>query len=74
MSLAAGDQIPIEERDPSEVTTPYGAQIVPGEFKALNPAFDVTPQAYLCGIVTEYGVARPPFIQSLARAKAGQQL
>jgi methylthioribose-1-phosphate isomerase len=54
-----GDAIPIEERDPGEVT---------GRFPARNPAFDVTPAALITAIVTEHGVHRPPFAESLAEA------
>ena len=71
LALDSGDQIPIEERDPAEVTTPYGNPIAPGHFKARNPAFDVTPHRYLSGIVTEHGIARPPFVDSLMRAVGG---
>lgn len=74
LSLSSGADIPIEERDPDEVTTPYGNPIVPETFRARNPAFDVTPQRYLTGIVTENGIARPPYTISLARAVAGEQL
>lgn len=74
LSLPSGDQIPIELRDPAEVTTPYGNPIVPPHFKARNPAFDVTPHRYLNGIVTEHGIARPPFSESLRRAVTGQAL
>ena len=74
LELHSGEQIPIEQRDPSEVTTPYGNPIVPAHFKARNPAFDVTPHPYLSGIVTEFGIARPPFTDSLRRAVAGQAL
>jgi len=74
LALKSGDEIPIEQRDPSEVTTPYGNPIVPPHFKARNPAFDVTPHKYLSGIVTENGIARPPFVESLARAVAGEQI
>ena len=72
LDLPSGEQIPIEQRDPSEVTTPYGNPIVPAHFRARNPAFDVTPHRYLSGIVTEYGIARPPFTDSLKRAAAGE--
>lgn len=72
LDLGSGDLIPIEQRDPAEVTTPYGNPIVPSHFKARNPAFDVTPHRYLSGIVTEYGIARPPFSDSLRRAVAGE--
>ncbi|MCY4063784.1 MAG: S-methyl-5-thioribose-1-phosphate isomerase [Chloroflexi bacterium] len=74
LELASGEQIPIEQRDPAEVTTPYGSKIVPAHFKARNPAFDVTPHRYLSGIVTENGIARPPFTKSLRRAVAGSKL
>ena len=74
LSLKSGDEIPIEQRDPAEVTTPYGNPIVPENFKARNPAFDVTPHQYVSGIVTENGIARPPFTESLARAVAGEQI
>lgn len=74
LSLASGDQIPIEERDKSEVLAPYGNPIVPTHFRARNPAFDVTPHRYLSGIITENGIARPPFTKSLRRAVAGETL
>jgi len=74
LSLSSGAEIPIEERAPDEVTTPYGNRIVPETFRARNPAFDVTPQRYLTGIVTENGIARPPYSKSLARAVAGERL
>lgn len=74
LGLGSGDLIPIEQRDPAEVTTPYGNKIVPAHFKARNPAFDVTPHRYLSGIVTENGIARPPFRESLRRAVAGEQI
>ncbi|MDE2951231.1 MAG: S-methyl-5-thioribose-1-phosphate isomerase [Chloroflexota bacterium] len=74
LSLSSGAEIPIEERSPDEVTTPYGNPIVPATFRARNPAFDVTPQRYLSGIVTENGIARPPYHISLARAVAGEPL
>ena len=74
LNLSSGDLIPIEQRDPAEVTTPYGNPIVPPHFKARNPAFDVTPHRYLSGIVTENGIAKPPFIKSLRRAVAGEAI
>ena len=74
LSLETGADIPIELRDPAEVTTPYGNPIVPAHFKARNPAFDVSPHRYLSGIVTENGIARPPFSESLRRAVAGDQV
>lgn len=74
LSLSSGQRIPIEQRDPAEVTTPYGNPIAPAHFKARNPAFDVTPHRYLSGIVTENGIARPPFIESLRQAVAGNEI
>jgi methylthioribose-1-phosphate isomerase len=62
-----GDQIPIEERAAEEVTTLAGVATAPEGVVAANPAFDVTPAAYLTAIITEGGVARPPYEQSLAR-------
>ena len=72
LSLTTGADIPIEERDPAEVLAPYGQAIVPDYFHARNPAFDVTPHHYLSGIVTELGIARPPFTTSLQRVVAGE--
>ena len=74
LSLGNGAEIPIEERDTSEVTTPYGNPIVPEGFHARNPAFDVTPHRYVTGIVTENGIARPPFTDSLKRVVAGKKV
>jgi methylthioribose-1-phosphate isomerase len=58
---ASGQDIPIEQRDPAEVTTPYGLELVPAHFKARNPAFDVTPHTLVTGYVTELGILTPPF-------------
>ena len=65
MSLSNGDEIEIEERDPSEVTEFRGIQVAPEGVVALNPGFDVTPARYVTAIVTEAGVARPPYLESL---------
>ncbi len=61
-----GDEIPIEERAPEEVATLAGAGTAPEGTAAANPAFDVTPGRYVTAIVTESGVARPPYGESLA--------
>jgi methylthioribose-1-phosphate isomerase len=74
LSLATGAEIPIEERSKDEVLAPYGSAIVPPHFKARNPAFDMTPNRYLAGIITENGIARPPFTESLKRVVAGEQV
>ena len=72
--LATGADIPIEQRDGSEVLAPYGQELAPAHYRARNPAFDVTPHRYLSGIVTEQGIARAPFTASLRRALAGEPL
>jgi methylthioribose-1-phosphate isomerase len=68
LNLADGDQIPIEERDAEEVTLVGDTRIAPEDVPVYNPAFDVTPNRYITGIVTEEGICYPPFIQSLKRA------
>jgi methylthioribose-1-phosphate isomerase len=60
-AAATGAEIPIEERDGAEITS---------RFPARNPAFDVTPAALIAAIVTELGVHRAPFAESLPRAVA----
>ncbi|MBP8974833.1 MAG: S-methyl-5-thioribose-1-phosphate isomerase [Anaerolineae bacterium] len=70
LSTPTGDDVPIEERDLAEVRAPYGCELVPAHYRARNPAFDVTPHRYLSGLITEVGVLRPPFAQSLAEAVA----
>jgi methylthioribose-1-phosphate isomerase len=61
-----GDHIPIEERDAREVTEPFDVRIAPPGVGVRNPAFDVTPARYVSAIVTERGIARPPYRESLA--------
>jgi methylthioribose-1-phosphate isomerase len=56
-----GASIPIEYRDPSEITHIDGLQIAPAGAPALNPAFDITPAALITAIITEQGVSRPPY-------------
>jgi methylthioribose-1-phosphate isomerase len=65
LTLACGDLIPIEERAASEVTHVFGQAVAPEGTVVQNPAFDVTPHRYVTAIVTERGVARPPYTQSL---------
>ena len=65
MSLSNGDQIEIEERSSDEVTEFRGVQIAPEGVEAYNPGFDVTPAKYVSAIITEAGIARPPFNESL---------
>jgi len=65
LSLPSGDAIPIEERAPEEVTHIRGVRIAP-DVPAAHFAFDVTPSRYITAIITERGIARPPYTESLA--------
>jgi methylthioribose-1-phosphate isomerase len=65
LTLTCGDLIPIEERAAKEVTHLQGVHIAPDGIKVANPAFDVTPNRYVTAIITERGVARAPFTESL---------
>jgi len=69
LNLPTGDQIPIEERGPEEVTHVGDTMIAPLGVPVYNPAFDVTPYRYLTGIITEEGICYPPFTASLRQAK-----
>jgi methylthioribose-1-phosphate isomerase len=66
LTLPDGGGIPIEERDAGEVTTLGGVQIAPEGIAVANPAFDVTPARYITAIITEAGILRPPYVESLA--------
>ena len=65
LKLASGEQIPIEERSAREVTHLAGVAITPENVEARHPAFDVTPHRYITAIITERGVAREPYTDSL---------
>jgi methylthioribose-1-phosphate isomerase len=65
MSLTSGEQIPIEERAANEVTHLSGVSIAPKDVEARHPAFDVTPHRYVTAIITERGIARAPYTESL---------
>ena len=65
-----GAAIPIEERKEIEVTEVFGTRIAPADTEVLNFAFDVTPAELIAGIITEVGVLRPPYAQSIAEAFA----
>ncbi len=67
LTLTSGEQIPIEERASKEVTHVQGVHMAPDGIKVANPAFDVTPNRYVTGIITEKGVARAPFTESLKK-------
>ena len=69
LAIPSGDAIPIEQRAESEVTHFQGVPIAPEGIHVINPAFDVTPHRYIAAIVTERGIARPPFSENLRRMK-----
>ena len=64
-SLASGDEIPIEERSPEEVTHIQGVSIAPEGIEAANPAFDITPHKYITAIITERGIIKEPYGEGL---------
>jgi methylthioribose-1-phosphate isomerase len=65
LTLPDGTHIPIEERGKQEVTHVYGVRMAPEGTEVRNPAFDVTPNRYVTAIITERGVARAPYNESL---------
>ena len=67
LALRSGSAIPIEERDPSEVTHLMGKRVAPVGVDVYNPAFDVTPARYVTAIVTEKGVLKPPYTGSIRK-------
>src|SRR5579871_2865999 len=67
LTLASGDQIPIEQRAAAEVTHVFGHEVAPPGTAVENPAFDVTPARYVTAIITEKGVARAPYTESLRK-------
>ena len=71
LSLESGDEIEIEQRAGDEVTHFQGKPTAPEGVAAINPAFDVTPHRYITAIVTESGIALPPFVESLRLAVSG---
>jgi len=67
LTLASGDSIPIEQRSAEEVTHVFGVPVAPENIAVENPAFDVTPARYVTAIISERGVARAPYEESLKR-------
>src|SRR5215203_2381031 len=65
LTLASGEEIPIEERDSMEITHIREYQLAPDGVAVHNPAFDVTPNQFITAIITDRGVVRPPYIKSL---------
>jgi len=66
-SLATGKEIPIEQRNPVEVSTFAGVKTAPGGIDIANPAFDVTPHRYITAIITERGIIREPYNKGIGR-------
>ena len=73
MSLSSGEQIPIEQRDPAEVTHVGDRLLAPEGVQAAHPAFDVTPHHLITAIITECGVVEPPFEEGLRRVMLARQ-
>jgi methylthioribose-1-phosphate isomerase len=67
-AISDGQAIPIEQRDPMEVTHFNGQLVAPKGVQALNPAFDVTPHRFISGIITEVGILRKPFSRAIRKA------
>lgn len=70
LSISTGRDIPIEERDPREITCIMGLSIAPEGVDVFNPAFDITPAQYVTAIITEAGVLRPPYREKIASLKS----
>ncbi|MDT5123073.1 MAG: methylthioribose-phosphate isomerase [Acidobacteriota bacterium] len=71
LTLKTGEEIPIEERDAREVTHMREYQLAPDGIQVHNPAFDVTPNEFIAAIITDKGVARQPYTESLQRMAKG---
>jgi methylthioribose-1-phosphate isomerase len=67
LKLSSGSEIPIEERSAKEVVEIHGKRTAPEGIEVRHPAFDVTPNELVTAIITERGIARPPYIESLKR-------
>lgn len=65
LNTLTGKEIPIEEREPKEIIHGFGNQTAPSNVKVYNPAFDVTPNELITGIITEKGIARAPYDKSI---------
>lgn len=67
LTLVSGDSIPIEERSADEVVSVNGRRVAPEGIDVAHPAFDVTPNDLVTAIITEKGIARPPYTESLKK-------
>lgn len=74
VTVATGDEIEIEERPPEEITHIGGVAIAPPNTPAFNPAFDITPAAYISAIITEQGIVYPPFTGLTDLAQGGSRV
>jgi methylthioribose-1-phosphate isomerase len=73
LGCPTGDEIPIEQRDPREITHGFGPATAPDGVHVYNPAFDVTPARLIAGIITDRGVIRPVDALNVRRVVAGSQ-
>jgi methylthioribose-1-phosphate isomerase len=71
LDTATGAEIPIEERDPEEVRFFGDRRTAPKDVKVWNPAFDITPNNLVTGLITEIGILRAPYHESLGTLTAG---
>jgi methylthioribose-1-phosphate isomerase len=71
LSITSGQDIPIEERAAHEITHFGDCHITPDDIEVANPAFDVTPAKYITAIITDRGVAYPPYKNSLNKLMNG---
>ncbi|KKO18801.1 MAG: S-methyl-5-thioribose-1-phosphate isomerase [Candidatus Brocadia sp.] len=67
LSITSGNEIPIEERSPEEITNGFGKRTAPEGVKVFNPAFDVTPASHIAAIITEKGVIHSPSRENIQR-------
>ena len=74
LALSSGKLIPIEQRNPDEVTTVGGVALAPAGVQVANPAFDVTPHALVSAIITEKGILRAPYTSALRRLFASENV
>ncbi len=72
LALKSGAEIPIEQRNPDEVTEGFGKRTAPNGVKVYNPAFDVTPARLITALITEKGIIRPPYKRNIAAVLCGR--
>jgi methylthioribose-1-phosphate isomerase len=68
LAIGSGNEIPIEHRDPREVTHGFGRQTAPDGIDVYNPAFDVTPANLIAAFITERGIIRAPYLENLRKS------